>query len=595
MTDTISSDLLYKAILSGADRTRRNREELNRINVFPVIDNDTGSNLAHTMHYILNHAKPHDSVRATLQDIARSALIGARGNSGAIFSQYFNGLYQQSAERKGISLGELASYFQEAYHRAYHAIETPVEGTVITLMRAWAVTFREALDQRKSPRELFESALARIRQSLEETKTTLRALHDLGIVDAGALGFYHFMDGFVHVVLGGAASLPDDSVRNLPAIATDIHTYELNADIPYRYCTEVLLESGTLDENALREAMHPLGDSLLLAVTDTLARVHLHTDTPWEMVRRAAAHGRILEQKAEDMVYQNLLAGPAVDATACVTDSIADLPAEYLHRHNIFQIPLNVLVGDVNYLDKVTIDGGFLAEHMDAASSAQLNTEQIRDFLTPILAHYAHVLILTVSSHMSGTHARFRDVLAEMDPDGAKAALVDTRTNSGAQGMLVREASLLIEAGLPFDRLVPAVEAMRSRAKILVSVLDLGPMVRSGRIGERVGNLLIRLGFRPIVTISPEGKGTIKGVAFSAKKNRKLLLRSLRGKPVSDYVIVHAGDTVRAESMRVDMARLTGRQPLYITDISAIVTLFAGRSAVAVAYLEKEPEGGRTA
>lgn len=81
MTETITSQRLYQAILHGANRTREKRDDLNRINVFPVVDNDTGNNLAHTMHYILNHAQPHDNVRSTLKDIARSALIGARGNS----------------------------------------------------------------------------------------------------------------------------------------------------------------------------------------------------------------------------------------------------------------------------------------------------------------------------------------------------------------------------------------------------------------------------------------------------------------------------------------------------------------------------------
>ena len=144
MTETITSDLLYKAILFRADAPGPSGEDLNRINVFPVIDNDTGTNLAHTMHSILAHARPHENVRDTLQDIARSALMGARGNSGAIFSQYFSGLYQHSAELQGVSLQEMAAYLQEAYHKAYRAIEQPVEARLSTLMRAWAVSFRES-------------------------------------------------------------------------------------------------------------------------------------------------------------------------------------------------------------------------------------------------------------------------------------------------------------------------------------------------------------------------------------------------------------------------------------------------------------------
>lgn len=589
MTDTISSELLFQAILHGASRTREKRDDLNRINVFPVVDNDTGNNLAHTMHYILSHAKPRENVRATLQEIARSALIGARGNSGAIFSQYFNGFYQTSAEKSSVTLSELATCFHEAYVKAYKALETPVEGTVLTLMRAWAVSFKESLEQRKTPHELFEISLARIEKSLEETKSTLKELKKLGIVDAGALGYYYFMDGFVQAILGKSAAIlqPEESL-DLPVYAEDVHNFGGDAEITYRFCTEVLLESALQDYDSFRESLKPLGDCLLLSTADNLVRVHLHTNQPWEVVKLASAQGRILEQKADDMVYQNLLAGPAEKKIACVTDSIADLPQEFIHQHNVFQIPLNVMVEGVSYLDKITIDSDFLSQHIHTASSAQLNTEQIHGFLKPILRHYEQVLILTVSSQMSGTFGRFKEAIAELEGAAARTALIDTKVNSGAQGLLVRQAVMLIESGKPFQQIVSTIEAMKSRAKIVVSVVDIEPMARSGRVSERIGNLLIKLKFKPLVVIDREGKGTIKGVAFSPEKNWKILLKALRGKSMDEYVIVHADAPERAERLTGDMIRLTGKAPLYVTPISSNVTLFAGRGCVAVAYLEKE-------
>lgn len=626
MTDTITSELLYQAILHGATRTRERRDDLNRINVFPVVDNDTGSNLAHTMHYILSHARQHDDVRSTLKEVARAALIGARGNSGAIFSQYFNGLYQGSSESNAVTLAELAACFQEAYTRAYKAIEEPVEGTVITLMRAWAVSFAESVQQRKalSLRAHFESSLAQISQTLEETRQTLKIMKKHGVVDAGALGYYYFMDGFVQVILGlgshqamfadlrtasaqavqvsvgaeqmagqladgPAASLASDQAADF--VSEDIHLFEAGADIPFRYCTEVLLEFASLDQAAFRQALSPLGDCLLLASADNLIRVHLHTNQPWEVIRLAAARGRILEHKADDMVAQNRLAGPPETGIACVTDSIADLPPDFIFQHHIYQLPINIMIDGVSYLDKLTIDSAFLHEHLALASSAQLNTAQIHSFLGPILKHYARVLILTVSSQMSGTYSRFKEALAGLEPDAAaRIALIDTRVNSGAQGLLVRSAVEMIAAGQPFDQVVAAMEALRNRARIVVSVLDIEPMARSGRVSERIGNLLVRLQFKPLITISPEGKGTIRGVAFSVQQNWKILLKSLRGRArvMADYVIVHAAAADRADRLRAEMVRLTGREPLYITEISSVVTLFAGRGSVAVAYLEKE-------
>lgn len=591
MTETISSQLLHRAILQGAVRARDQREQLNRINVFPVVDNDTGNNLAHTMQYILNHAKPGENVRSTLKDIARSALMGARGNSGAIFSQYFHGLYHKSSEQAAVSLAELSSYFHEAYEKAYRSLEKPVEGTVLTVMRAWAVSFQESLEERQSPQDLLNTSLSKIKQTLDETTTTLKMLKSLGIVDAGALGFYYFMDGFVQAMLGHDTALEPAVEEPVAAwVDADIHPTGDDAMIPFRYCTEVLLESDSLDPDALRELMRPLGDCLLVSAADTLARIHLHTNQPWEMVKRAAGQGKILEQKADDMVWQNLLAGPLEAKIACVTDSIADLPQDFIYQHQVFQIPINIMVDGVSYFDKLTIDSQMLRDKLGSASTAQLNSAQIHSWLKPILQHYDHVIILTVSSRMSGTYDRFREALAELADDAPRIALIDTKVNSGAQGLLVREAVRLIEAGQPFEGIVATLEALKARAKIVVSVLDIEPMARSGRVSERIGDLLIRLKFKPLISINAEGEGTIKGVAFSVQRNWKNLIKALRGKAIGDYVIVHADAPERAQALQKELIRLTGREPLYITSISSAVTLFAGHGSVAAAYIEQETQ-----
>ncbi len=594
MTEQVSSELLHQAILQGAHRTRANRDELNRINVFPVVDNDTGTNLAHTMHAIEDRSRAHGDVRSTLRDVARSALIGARGNSGAIFSQYFHGLSLQGSDKGSVTLSELASYFKEAYEKAYRAIENPVEGTVITLMRAWYVGYQEALDLRRTPHEALEHALDGLHAALQETRRTMKRLKASSVVDAGALGYYHFMSGFVQTLLGKAEPLPAETAADRAEFAGgDVHRVGEGAEIPFRYCTEVLLEAPGLDAEALREDLRELGDCLLVSASDDLARVHLHTSRPWEMVRAAAARGRILEHKADDMVAQNRLAGPHTHRTAVVTDSIADLPQEWLFEHGVYQLPINVLLDGVDYQDKITIDGAYLNEHLAGASSSQLNAEQARAFFAPILAHHERVLVLTVSSRMSGTHQRVREALEALGADGKRAVLVDTKTNSGAQGLLVREAVLRLEADEALESVVAAVEELRGRARILVSVDDIAPMARSGRVSERIGRLLIRLRFKPLISIDAEGNGTIQGIAFSRRKNWKLLLRSLRRRSIEEYVVVHAGAPERAERLREDLVRMTGREPLYITGISAVVTLFAGVGSVAAAFVEtpRDPSG----
>jgi dihydroxyacetone kinase-like predicted kinase len=309
MEHLISEKLLYQAILSGAEQTRGKREELNRINVFPVVDNDTGNNLAHTMQHILANASLLGSVRQTLLEISRSAIYGARGNSGAIFSQYLNGLYENSAEKEAVSLSELSDYFQTAYQKAYAALDVPVEGTIITLMRTWAASMAKLKDRESSLLEIFEEALKDVRQSLRETTKTLQVLKDLHIVDAGALGFYAFIEGFVKVITGQHQYIHTrTTTASADVDAPDIHASGGDAEFPYRYCTEVLLEIAVEQAALLKEELRTLGDSLLLCGSEDIARIHLHTNEPWAVIRKAASRGKILEHKVDDMVFQHRMA-----------------------------------------------------------------------------------------------------------------------------------------------------------------------------------------------------------------------------------------------------------------------------------------------
>ncbi|NCB41578.1 MAG: DegV family EDD domain-containing protein [Clostridia bacterium] len=588
MKETISSKLLYQAILQGAVLTGEKREELNRINVFPVVDNDTGNNLAHTMQYIINNAEFLGDTRSTLRAISRAAIIGARGNSGTIFSQYFNGLYHKSKESSEVTLPELAEYFYEAYDKAYKTLDEPVEGTVITLMRAWALSISDSLKFHLTAKEIFESALKHIHKSLKETTQKLQVLRPLNIVDAGALGFYTFMEGFVQTITG--RTVYEHTAVRYAFSATgqeDIHLLGENADIPYRYCTEVLFEAEQCDTDSFRSRLKHLGDCLLLSSADSFVRVHIHTNQPWEVVKFASKQGRILEQKAEDMVVQNLLTRDPKTKVACVTDSVADIPRSFIYEHHVFQIPINILIDGINYEDKVTVDSDFLNEHLDSASSAQLNKEQARAFLEPILEHYEHVLVLAVSSQMSGTYFRIREALEELDPKNEKSVVIDTLVNSGAQGMLVQEAVKLIEEGKPFDEVINHMLQLRERARIIVSVPNIEPMVNSGRISEKVGKLLIRLGFCPLVTINRQGKGTIKGLAFSSSQNHRLLIKHLKRAKIESYAIVHAAKEEFVEEIKNKMISFTNEEPLYVSSISSVVELFAGRGCLAVAYFEK--------
>jgi len=219
-------------------------------------------------------------------------------------------------------------------------------------------------------------------------------------------------------------------------------------------------------------------------------------------------------------------------------------------------------------------------------SSSQVNLEGIKQFLDPILASYEKALILTVSSKMSGLHTRYSEYIAANPRAGVY--LVDTLVNSGAQGLLAQYAAGRLREGEEPAAVARALEALRKRTKILVSLPSLKSMVASGRLSGRLGGILMKIGFLPLVTINAHGEGTITGLSFSRKRSDRLLLNKLRPGTIDRYAVVHAGDEERAQGAADDIKARIGMEPDYICEISSVVTNFAAEGAYAVAYIEKE-------
>ena len=256
---------------------------------------------------------------------------------------------------------------------------------------------------------------------------------------------------------------------------------------------------------------------------------------------------------------------------------------------DVYCLPLHLLIDGVSFQDKRTISRERMRMSSGRMSSSQVNLEGIKQFLDPILASYDKALILTVSSKMSGLHARYSEYIAANPKAGVY--LVDTLVNSGAQGLLAQYAAGRLREGEEPAAVARALEALRKRTKILVSLPSLKSMVASGRLSGRLGGILMKIGFLPLVTINEHGEGTITGLSFSRKRSDRLLLNKLRPGTIERYAVVHAGDEKRAQRAAGDIKARIGMEPDYICEISSVVANFAGEGAYAVAYIEKQTRG----
>jgi hypothetical protein len=265
-----------------------NRQRIDDLNVFPVPDGDTGTNLVLTVRAIVEdiEASTSDDRETLAAEITRAALMGARGNSGVILSQAARG----AAEALGGS-GDLAAALRGASDAAYRAVRQPVEGTMLTALRELAEAAEGGAD--------LVGIVARGDDCVARTTEMLPALADAGVVDAGAAGLVEIIRGIAGVLAG--APMPEAPLRNTVPLTDDLIHHELS---PFRYCTVFVVEGDDLDIRAIETELEPLGDSLLVVGDRSAVKAHVHTDDPGRALSLAAARGALAGIEIANMHMQ---------------------------------------------------------------------------------------------------------------------------------------------------------------------------------------------------------------------------------------------------------------------------------------------------
>ncbi len=582
----LTNELLFKSFMIGAQNVILEKNQLNSINVFPVPDGDTGSNLASMMSSILERSKLGKTSEETVQSIADAAIVGARGNSGIIFAQYIIG-FSQGIQTDTVDTDTFIQSAEQAASFAYQSISKPVEGTMITVMRTWAVAMKQFKHATSSFIELLGKAFESAKEELARTPEKLAVLKENKVVDAGAKGFVHFIEGFIKALKGEEIDL---SVHQ-NEVVSELHVDHLE-DSQYRYCTEALLRGKHFNLEALRTRLETLGDSLVVAGSDQTVRIHIHTDHPDQVFAYLSETGRISEQKVDDMKRQFEAANHRKYPIALVTDSIADLPESMVDQYQIHMFPINLIINDTNYYDKVTIQSSRFYDMMDSLevypTSAQPNPKSLENFFSFLTTYYQKVVVLTVSEKMSGTFQAFKEAALKFK-DVADIRVINSKQNSGAEGLLVMKAAQLIESGASLDEVEQKILSLTGKSKILVSVKTLKYMVRSGRVSKVTGIIGKLMNLKPIISIDETGQGIIFEKSLSLKSSNHKIEKHIREvvsqHGIENFAIVHANAPERAKEYADLYEQIIGKKPDYVMDISTIVAMNAGIGTVAIAYI----------
>jgi DegV family protein with EDD domain len=589
----MTSNQIYNSVVNGAYRVIQNRETLNKINVFPVQDGDTGSNLASMMRAIIHNAEEKETVRETLASIADAALYGARGNSGIIFAQYFTGLSESIAGGESISIEAYADASHKAVDYAYGAVDQPVEGTIITVMNSWGAALVDESTNSNNLVEVFTKAFQTILNALEKTKDQLPVLKKANVVDSGAKGFTYFIEGVLYYIETGEVPVLEEDLLETSGTVLDLHGMEHEEVEGFRYCTECLLQGSDIDSEILKKDIACMGDSLVVAGNKSKTRIHVHTDTPAKLFDYIYSKGTIVFQKVDDMYKQASIVNERKFPIAVITDSIADIPKEVCDNQQIHIIHLDLLYEDRIYMDKLTIEPKRILEISKEShqlpTSSQPNRKQLENQLDYLSTYYDEIIVLSVSSALSGTYNSFMKASEKFKDRDFRITVIDTKQNSGAQGLIVGKCADYIKKGYDYDKVIDLVKKDVANSKILVQVKHLDSMIKSGRLSVKAGKIAKAVGLKPIVTLDDKGEGGLESIAFSSRGSQNKLISHIKTiqkkRSIEQYNIVHVNNIREAELLAETMTAIIGFPPIYITETSSLVAVGAGEGAVALSYL----------
>jgi DegV family protein with EDD domain len=531
--DSLDGLRLGRALKAGIMRLLSRQEHLNKINVFPVPDGDTGTNLALTMSAVLGtlQKSPDTHAGKTLTRIADAALDGARGNSGAILAQFFLGLCDKLGHLGRLSPADFADGVHGGAAYARESLSEPKEGTILTVLNDFAYEIQNGRrDGLRDFRSMLRRGVQAAEASLARTTFQLEALRKANVVDAGALGFVELMAGMTDYIDSGSLDEPAVLVPAVINSATE-ETAGHEENLAHRFCTECIVIGDHVDRRHLREQLSAIGSSLVVAGLQSKVRVHVHVNDPAEVFRIAARFGAVSSEKADDMQRQQHSAHDTGRAVVIVTDSAADIPEDEMDRLGIHMVPVRVHFGARSYLDKVGITSEEfyteLERNPEHPKTSQPPPGDFRRQFEFLASHYASVLSLNLTRQVSGTCGAAETAATRISAHG-KVAVIDTLNASTGQGLIAMYAAECAQAGHDLAQVTAATRAIIPLTKTFGMVGSLEYAVRGGRVPRWVKKVADALQLMPILHADRKGRVTGGGVLFGRHRLKEKFARFVR-------------------------------------------------------------------
>jgi len=573
------------------------QEEINRINVFPVADKDTGYNLAATLLGVEGTVsrKTYPNFRELTQDMKDAAMINTRGNAGMICTGYFVEVLDRIKHLETIDAFHLALALRRGIKAARLSIAEPVEGTILdTIKVAGQKAYETAkIRNEKNIIKVLEEAHKVSLVALEETKEKLAVLKENDVVDAGALGYVKILEAWIKTLKGETIEIKtEEAVQFLQPKAEE--------ELKYRY--EVIATFKKREEDSLsqlKEELSSTGDSLELIEVEDKVKLHIHTDKPEEIVSKIKAFSEI-DYRIEDM--QGEVKKLEKKPLGLVVDAIADLPEDFLKKYNIEEVPFTTRFPEGEIIkSKEDIYPKMKEALKTGRPLPATSAPSFKDFISTYnkaFEKFKKILVITVSAKLSGAYSSARIARSAFKkPKKLNIYVFDSFTGEVAEGLVCWRTQELIDRGKTMEEIIEELKVFCPKVTLLAAVDDYKYIIHGGRVKlprSLAGPIALiqKTGIRPIIILK-KGKIRLSGIRFG-KDIAKLLAKEVNklGKRKRIKVaIAHADNPEAASKLKKELGSIPGVELLFVSSVSPVVGTHTGPGALMVALYPVDSQG----
>jgi len=578
-------------MLLSYQKIEEKKEEINKINVFPVPDQDTGSNMAKTLLGIKEaiEGKEFKDLTEISEATLDGALTSAQGNAGVIYVGFLAS-FLPLLDKNPVGVKKLAVAFEKGAERARQSIQNPKEGTILDVIDATAQVFKEESEKERDIVKIFKLATEKAREALLATREKMEIFRKANVVDAGGLGFLMILESYLEALEGEKEEakkeeMPSEKVRRFVQILAN------------RYEIVSLIENPKVGENEIKEKLKKLGNSLDIVQIGNRMKIHIHTDYPEEVKNMMRNFGQIEDLREEDMAKE-VVGEPSLRQVSIgiVTEDITSLPSKVLQKYRI-----EIASAILDWPDLEKIPGENVYQKMREIErlgiktfpkTSQATPKSYLDAYEKQLQTFDKALCITVSSKISGCYNSAIQA-KDMVKTPGKIFIIDSLNGAAGEALLVLKALEMIGEQREIAEIINELKNLIPQVNTYVMFEDPKWIESIGRITKKQGDWVRRMKkirLQPVMKIKEGtlGKGGIvwardmaealfKKIAKDSKKIRK------EGKKIR-VIINQADNSEGAEKLRILLKKELGAEILFISEAPMLIGAATGPGTLIVAW-----------